>query len=212
MRQRQPYTPDIEQKMKIYYQSRSEKDRRRYAAIEALKLGYGGVSYVVRLLGCNHRTVERAIEELSSPEAMNQTRIRAQGAGRKSAWESIEGLDEAFLGVIERHIAGSPMNESIRWTHLTHQQIADLLWLEEKIQVSVTVVAQLLSQHQFRRRQAQKTKATGNHPRRNEQFEKINRLVDEYQELGNPVMSMDPKKKKSLVNCIERDRPIINNR
>ena len=59
---------------------------------------------------------------------MSQSRIRAQGGGRKSKLETIEGLESAFEGVIDRHIAGDPMDEEIRWTHLTRQQIADLLW------------------------------------------------------------------------------------
>ena len=210
MQQLQPYPPDIEEMMQIFYQSLSEKERRRYAAIEALKIGYGGISYIERLLGTNCRTIKRGIEELKSPESMNQSRIRAQGGGRKSKLETIEGLESAFERVIDRHIAGDPMDEEIRWTHLTRQQIADLLWEEEEILLSVTVIDQLLKKQKFRRRQALKTKATGNNPARNEQFEKINQLIDDYQKAGNPVMSVDTKKKKSSVNYIEMDTPIIN--
>ena len=61
--------------------------------------------------------MRRGKEELSSPEAMSQSRIRKKGAGRKKRLETIKGLDEAFLRVIDKHIAGSPMDESIRWTH-----------------------------------------------------------------------------------------------
>ena len=111
--------------MQIFYQSLSEKERRRYAAIEALKIGYGGISYIERLLGTNCRTIKRGIEELKSPESMNQSRIRVQGGGRKSKLETIEGLELAFERVIDRHIAGDPMDGEIRWTHLTRQQIAD---------------------------------------------------------------------------------------
>lgn len=49
----QPYAPEIEAQMQRYYQSLSEKDRRRYAAIEAVKLGYGGLAYIYRLMGCH---------------------------------------------------------------------------------------------------------------------------------------------------------------
>ena len=197
MQQLRPYPPDIEEMMQIFYQSLSEKERRRYAAIEALKIGYGGISYIERLLGANCRTIKRGIEELKSPKSMNQRRIRAQGGGRKRKLETIEGLESAFERVIDRHIAGDPMDEEIRWTHLTRQEIADLLLEEEDIRVSVTVIDQLLERQKFRRRQAFKTKATGNNPARNEQFEKINQLIDDYQKVGNPVMSVDTKKKKS---------------
>ena len=191
----QPYNSDIEQQMQRYYQSLSEKDRRRYAAIEALKLGYGGISYMVALLGCHAHTVRRGMEELKDERAMSDKRTRQPGGGRKRVREQIKGLDEAFLRVIEDHTAGSPMDESIKWTHLTRQEIADLLCQESEISVSVTVVDQLLKQHKFRRRKAFKTQATGDHPQRNEQFEKIETLVESYKTAGNPVMSMDTKKK-----------------
>ena len=193
----QPYKKEIEQEMIFYYNSLSEKDRRRYAGIEAKKLGYGGISYMERLLGCRAETIKRGMEEIELPSIMNEHRIRKKGAGRKKCIEKIEGIDEAFLRVIDKHIAGSPMNYAIRWTNLTRQQIADLLEKQEQIKVSVTVIDQLLKKHNFRRRQAFKTKATGSNPHRNEQFEKINSLVEDYQQKGNPVMSMDTKKKKN---------------
>ena len=191
----QPYSSDVEQQMQRYYQSLSEKDRRRYAAIEAIKLGYGGVSYIGALLGCHAHTIRRGIAELQSEQAMSKERIRQPGGGRKRALDSIEGLSDAFLRVIEAHTAGSPMDESIKWTHLSRQRIAELLLEQENISVSVTVVDQLLKQHDFRRRKAVKSKATGEHPQRNAQFENIQRLVDDYQQAGNPVMSVDTKKR-----------------
>jgi hypothetical protein len=78
---------------------------------------------------------------------------------------------------------------------LTRQQIAERLAEEEAIRISVTVVDQLLDKHQFRRRQALKRKSTGSNPDRNEQFEKIHELVDTYQSAGEPVISMDTKKR-----------------
>ena len=173
--------------------------------------GYGGIRYIERLLGTTCRPIKRGIEELNSRELMSQRGIRAQGGGRKRKLETIEGLESAFERVIDRHIAGSPMDEEIKWTHLTRQQIADLLWSEEDIKVSVTVIDQLLDKQKFCRRQALKTKATGNNPLRNEQFEKINQLIEDYQKAGNPVMSVDTKKKKNSDNSIERDILIINN-
>ena len=190
-----PYESAIEQQMQRYYQSLSEKDRRRYAAIEAVKLGHGGISYIARLFGCHAKTIRRGLAELQDQSALSTERIRQPGGGRKRALATIPGLSEAFLRVIEHHTAGSPMNESLKWTHLSRQQIADLLRQEAGLSVSVTVIDQLLKQHGFRRRQALKTLATGAHPQRNEQFEKIKQLVADYQQVGNPVMSMDTKKR-----------------
>lgn len=86
------------------------------------------------------------------------------------------------------------MDEQIKWTNLNRPQIAKLL-KAEGISVSVTVVDQLSRKHHYRRRKARKELATGSHPQRNEQFEKIKQLKQRYTEEGNPVMSMDTKKK-----------------
>ncbi len=192
-----PYTQEIEEKMIMYYNSLSEKERRRYGAIEADKLGYGGISYMVRLLKCRPETIKRGLVELNRPGTISDEGIRAVGAGRKKCLETIEGINEAFLRIIDRHVAGSPMNESEKWTHLTRQQIADLLEKEEQIKVSVTVIDQLLDKYNFRRRKAKRTKVTGSNPHRNEQFEKLNGLIEIYQQQENPVISMDTKKKKN---------------
>lgn len=189
----QTYPAPIEIQMQGYYQSLSEKDRRRYAAIEAVKLGYGGQAYIRQLFGCHHETLQLGLRELQDQASLGDERIRQPGGGRKSAFETIAGLDEAFLQVLERHTAGSPMDETIKWTNLKRHEIAALL-KEVGIEVSVTVVDQLLKKHNFRKRKAVKTLATGTSEHRNEQFEMINQLKQAYQAAGNPVMSMDTKK------------------
>lgn len=188
-----PYPAEIESQMQRYYQSLSEKDRRRYAAIEAVKLGYGGQVYIRGLFGCHHNTLALGMSELENGTILEQERIRQPGGGRKSAFETIAGLDEAFLRVLEQHTAGSPMDETVKWTNLKRHEIAALL-KEEGIEVSVTVVDQLLEKHNFRKRKAAKTQATGSSAHRNEQFEKIEQLRQSYEAAGNPVMSMDTKK------------------
>lgn len=189
----QPYSPEVEQQMQRFYHSLSEKDRRRYAAIEALKLGWGGLTYVSQLLGCDYESVQLGRVELADEEALKLSGIRRSGGGRKSALEKIAGLDAAFLNVIAQHTAGSPMDETLKWTNLTRQEIAELL-RAEGITVSVTVVDQLLEKHNYRKRKAQKRIATGAHSLRNHQFENIDRLKAAYQASGNPVLSMDTKK------------------
>lgn len=188
-----PYPAGIEAQMRRYYQSLSEKDRRRYAAIEAVKLGYGGQAYIRRLLGCHHETLQLGMRELEDETTLREERIRQPGGGRKSAFETIDGLDEAFLRVLARHTAGSPMDGTLKWTNLKRHQIAQLL-KEEGIAVSVTVIDQLLEKHNYRKRKALKKLATGNSEHRNEQFETIEQWKQTYQEAGNPVISMDTKK------------------
>ena len=188
-----PYPKNIEQQMQRYYRSLSEKDRRRYAGIEALKLGYGGIRYVTKVLGCDYKTIKLGMSELSDESAMSAPSIRRVGGGRKSALMTIAGIDEAFLRVVSPHTAGSPIDERVKWTNLSRPQIAALLEAEG-ITVSVTVVDQLLEKHNYRRRKARKTLATGSHPQRDEQFKNIKQLRERYESAGNPVMSVDTKK------------------
>jgi hypothetical protein len=190
----QPYPCEVEERMQRYYQSLSEKDRRRYAAIEALKLGWGGKSYISRLFHCDDESMQLGLQELDAPEALNRQGIRRRGGGRKSALASIEGIDEAFLKVLKAHTAGSPMDAKVKWTHLTRREIAQLLKKDAGIVVSVSVIDQLLKKHNYRKRKAQKRLATGTVAQRNEQFENIGHLKKQYQDAGNPVISMDTKK------------------
>ena len=83
MKKLAPYGEEIEEQMRNLYQSLSEKDRRRYAAVEAKKLGYGGVSYVCRLFECDESSVKRGLRELESLLTPKEKRIREAGGGRK---------------------------------------------------------------------------------------------------------------------------------
>jgi len=119
----------------------------------------------------------------------------------------MEGIDEAFLEVIKEHTAGSPMDETIKWTNFEdkvfwkktlsskyRKYIANKL-KDKGFPVSVTVVDKLLKKPKFCRRQAFKSEAgKKNIPDRDEQFQNIERLNQEYHDAGNPVMSMDVKK------------------
>jgi hypothetical protein len=191
----QAYPPEIEAQMRNFYRSLSENHRRRYAAVEAAKLGYGGMTYICSVLECDPGTVARGIEELKEPLPEKVQDIRKPGGGRKSAVDTLIGLDDAFLEVLRHHTAGSPVDETIKWTNLNRGEIAERL-AEKGFPVSVTVVDQLLEKHHFRRRQAFKTEAgKKNIPNRDVQFKKLERLKEEYNSCGNPVMSMDVKKK-----------------
>lgn len=58
------YTPEMEERMRLFYESLSEKDRRRYAAVEAAKLGRGGVTFIAKLFGCDAATIRRGAREV----------------------------------------------------------------------------------------------------------------------------------------------------
>lgn len=189
----QPYSTAVEQQMKRLYESLNERDRRRYAAVEASKLGHGGMSYICALFECNYRSVALGLEELDHEAVMQQSSIRRVGGGRKSAFEQIPEIDVVFLRVLAEHTAGSPMDETVKWTNLNRREISELM-AAAGISINVTVVDQLLEKHHYRKRKANKVKATGEHPHRNAQFEKIEQLKQTYQSASNPVLSMDTKK------------------
>jgi hypothetical protein len=190
------YSPAIEEQIAAFYESLSEKDRRRYAAIEASKLGRGGLSYMARVLSCDRHTIAQGVQELGDAAELQRSSIRRTGGGRKHSQESIAGLDAAFLQVVEHHTAGSPMNAAVKWTNLTRQEIAGYLATDHGITISVTVVKQLLRDHSFVRRKAQKRRRTGECAQRDAQFVKIADLKAGYTSRGNPIVSMDTKKKK----------------
>jgi hypothetical protein len=198
----QPHAPDVEAAMKRFYSSLNERDRRRYAGLEALKLGPGGRNYIASVLGCSRRTVTKGAKEISGLSGKEtEARIRAVGGGRKPYRQQWADIDEPFLAVLRDHTAGDPMDARVRWTDLTPGEIVTALREDYSIRVSKWVVRQLLQKHHYRRRKAQK-KCTMKQdiPQRNEQFENIARLTAEYQAAGNPILSMDTKKKEYLGN------------
>ena len=78
------YEREVEERMRGFYQTLSEKDRRRYAALEARRLGRGGIGDVAGVLGCSRRTIERAADELDQlPHDPAGGGVRCPGAGRK---------------------------------------------------------------------------------------------------------------------------------
>jgi hypothetical protein len=191
-----PYPEEVEKLIKDTYLQLSEKDRRTYAGIEALKLQRGGIAYISKLLECSRNTIVKGLAELKEVELRAETanRIRKKGAGRKPAIEKIENIDDVFLKVIDDYIAGDPMNGKIRWTNLSQKKIAERM-REQGIGISVTVVQKLLKRHGFAKRKALKKTPIGTSKNRNEQFENIAMLKEEYKKSGNPVISVDTKKK-----------------
>lgn len=66
------YDIEVEDRMKIFYDSLSEKDKRRYAAVESMKLPYGGQSYISEILECDPKTIQQGLSELSDEEAIKK--------------------------------------------------------------------------------------------------------------------------------------------
>lgn len=80
----------------LLYHSLSEKDRRRFAAFEALSLGHGGRGYIREVLGCDYKTLQRGEADLHDGEALNQDRVRRPGGGAKKNCSSSQNCMPRF--------------------------------------------------------------------------------------------------------------------
>jgi hypothetical protein len=198
-----PYPPDVEHAMQILYRSLRENDRRRYAAIEAAKLGHGGLDYIATLLGCDPKTVrhgQRELDQLAAQDLQDiapDERARKPGGGRKPATESLPDLVPGFRAVLEDHTAGDPMDQQVIWTDLTPREIREAL-MEKDLYVGEQVIRQLLDTEGYHRRSIQKYLDMGEHEDRNAQFENIARIKREYLDSTNPILSIDTKKRELL--------------
>ena len=79
------YSADVERKMQRFFSWLSEKDRRRYAAVEAAKLGHGGVEYIAQVLACDPKTIRQGFRDLEEEEDAAAGRIRKKGGDARSA-------------------------------------------------------------------------------------------------------------------------------
>lgn len=189
------YSQEVEEQMKRFYQTLSEKEKRRYAALEVSKLGHGGQKYICTLLGCSPTTLRVGREEIVHGSSIPQGHIRRPGGGKKRIMEKIENIDKIFLEIVGDHTAGSPMDEAVKWTNLGQKAISQA-FRERGYNVSEHVVKQLLKKHKYVQRKMSKTKTVKEAEHRDDQFKNINRLKEEHINRGDPVISIDVKKKR----------------
>ena len=185
----------------------SEKDKRLYAGVEALKFSYGGISYIAQLFACSRNTILRGIVELGEKETIPRKRDRKAGGGRKQVMETQTDINNVFLSILKEHTAGDPMDEKVKWTNLTKADIAAEL-TKKGFKVSRNIVKTLLKKHDYVKRKPFKNLAAGSHVNRNAQFERIAELRASYKAAGNPVVSVDTKKKE-LIGNLSRDGKIV---
>jgi len=189
------YSDEVKITMKRFYGTLSEKDKRRYAAIEAIKLGYGGQKYICEILNCNTDTVKLGVEEFKNGIDDDEIRMRKPGGGKKKIIETVENIDEVFHEILKDNTAGSPIDKEIKWTNLTLVEISKA-FKAKGMNVSEFVAKQLLAKHGFVVRKMQKAVTMKETTDRNEQFERISELREEYSESENTIISIDVKKKK----------------
>ena len=143
--------------MRYTFSTLNERQRRLFAASEALKLGRGGISYMAPLLECHLLTIERGLSELRHPDSLLPPLSSAKKrGGRQRCLTLFPGIDKAFLQIVDPHTASYPHQDRVLCTNLSRPSIAEQL-LRRGFRVSVTVASQLLQRHLLRSRKACKT-------------------------------------------------------
>lgn len=177
-----------------------ERARRFWAATEALDLGWGGVTAVAKATGLSRTTIRAGLTELRkqaksrSKAAEMPPRLRRPGGGRKPLTEHDPQLLAALEALVEPTVRGEP-DSALRWTIRSTRVLAGRL-TQKGHTVSHATVATLLAEAGFSLQANRKTREGKSHPDRNAQFEHISQQVKRLLRRGQPVISVDTKKKE----------------
>lgn len=193
----------IAQKYEALSAVMDERMRRLWAAAEARALGYGGVSIVSRAIGLTRPTITAGLKELGgSPVPLAQPeskrRIRRVGAGRPKVTEGDPSLLSTLQALVESTTRGDPMSPLL-WTCKSVRTLATEL-TNQGHPASHQTVCDLLESLGYSLQANRKTREGDQHPDRHAQFEYIARRVREIQQRGQPVISVDTKKKELVGN------------
>ena len=172
----------------------NERDRRLHAASEAKAAGRGGIAAVSRAIGVARSTIGRGLKDLAAPERLPAGRIRRAGGGRKRLTEVDPTLLRDLEALVEPDCRGDPMSP-LRWTSKSLRRLAAAL-TELGHKISHTVVGELLKARGFSLHANRKTREGADHPDRDAQFGVINQAAAKALAEGEPVISVDTKKKE----------------
>lgn len=184
----------IRQRFELLAPVLDERMRRLFSAAEAMAIGYGGISAASRETGMSRRAVAQGCRELKGREKLALGRIRKPGAGRKRAVEKDPSLKSDLEGLVEPVTRGDP-ESPLRWTCKSVRKLAAAL-KDMGHATSHRMVAELLHEMGYSLQANQKVLEGSSHPDRDAQFEHINRRVRRFQSQGQPVISVDTKKKE----------------
>ena len=180
-----------------------ERARRVWLGTEARQLGHGGTRFVARATGAAIETVRSGIADLGkNPGELGEGRARRPGGGRKKAEDKDPGLPAALDALLDddRSQAGDPMTPRLRWTSKSLVKLSDELGAQGR-EASPTMVRRLMHQQGWRLQSNNKSLAKSlPHPDRNAQFGYISEQVTEFAAAGQPVVSVDAKKKELAGN------------
>jgi hypothetical protein len=188
--------PALRTKFEALQPVMDERVRRQWAAAEALALGYGGISAVAAATGLARNTIAAGIAELRqrTDDYEPTPSLRRPGAGRKPRTALDPGLLHTLDRLVDPATRGDP-DPPLRWTCKSTRTLAAEL-TRQGHPVSDRTVAHLLRQTGYSLQANRKTREGGRHPDRNAQFEHLNDQARRRQQRGQPVISVDTKKKE----------------
>jgi len=172
----------------------NERTRRLVAASEAVAMGWGGISAVSRATGLSRKAISHGIKELQEGERASEGRIRRKGGGRKKTVSKDANLQEDLERLVEPVTRGDP-ESPLRWTCKSVRKLAKEL-SHQGHQVSHQLVSELLHELGYSFQANRKTREGGEHPDRDAQFEHLNAQAEAFLAAGDPVISVDAKKKE----------------
>ena len=173
-----------------------EQSRRRFAAMEALSMGHGGVSAMSRISGLARSTIGRGISDIEGGTSAPAGRIRRPGGGRKRKVVEDPTLLKALKKLVEPSTRGDPM-QPLLWTSLSLRKLASTLAAQGH-RVSATVVGELLHGLGYSLQANSKVKEGSQHIDRDTQFRYISDQAKAFLAGDEPVISVDTKKKGVL--------------
>src|SRR6266436_3179740 len=174
-----------------------ERQRRLLMGAEARAIGHGGIRLVARAAGVREATVSLGVSELDSG-AEPLGRARRPGGGRRRAADTDPGLGPALLALVDPDVRGDPMSP-LRWTTKSTRNLAAEL-TRQGHRVSADTVGDLLREEGFSLQGNAKTIEGRRHPDRDAQFRYISGQVAGHLAAGQPVISVDAKKKEKVGN------------
>jgi transposase len=189
-------TQAVKEKYEALSDRLNEATLRLWAAVEARALGRGGVTTVAKASGLSRTTIYAGLRELDArprAEAQGSDRIRARGGGRKRLINKAPGLLTDLDAVVEPNTRGDPQSP-LRWTCKSTPRLAEELQAKGHT-VSQRTVCDLLAHLGYSLQATRKLREGGRHDDRDAQFAYIAAKVAQYQRDGDPVVSVDTKKK-----------------
>ncbi len=176
-------------------QDLNERSRRLLAAAEARTAGYGGIAAASRATGVARSTIGRGLKDLAALGSLPGA-VRRPGGGGPTLIEKDPTLLENLRHLVEPATMGDPMRP-LMWVSKSHAKLAAAL-REMGHKIADSSIPKLLGRLKYRRQANRKTLEGSHNPDRNAQFEHINAAVVAAQEAGQPVISVDTKKKEPI--------------